>query len=194
MAKALSCALGAPLVFSTISRLVVDLNRSIHHPQLFSPETAGVPVALREAIVERYYRPYREAVENLVQRALARNRRVIHISSHTFVPVLSDVERRADVGLLYDPTREGETALCARWKALLGTSAPELRVRRNYPYRGNGDGLTNYLRKRFSPDAYVGVELEVNQKIVLAGRRRWTAVRSMLIDTLLAAKAASASR
>jgi len=98
--------------------------------------------------------------------------------------------RRADVGLLYDPGRRGEVQLCARWKAALANMAPELRVRRNYPYAGRGDGLTCYLRKRFSPGVYVGIELEVNQKIVFAAGRRWTALRGMLIDSLLAAHAA----
>jgi len=54
--------------------------------------------------------------------------------------------------------------------------APELRVRRNYPYAGKGDGLTSHLRLHFPPRAYVGIELEVNQSIVLAGGRRWTAL------------------
>ena len=35
----------APLVTSTISRLLVDLNRSIGHPQLFSAATRGAPAA-----------------------------------------------------------------------------------------------------------------------------------------------------
>ena len=37
---------------------------------------------------------------------------------------------------------------------------------------------------------YVGIELEVNQGIVIAAGRRWTALRRMLIDTLRTASAA----
>ena len=95
--------------------------------------------------------------------------------------------RHADVGLLYHPGRHGEAELCARWKASLAAFAPELRVRRNYPYAGKGDGLTSYLRLRFPPGAYVGIELEVNQSIVFAAGRRWTALRRVLIDSLRAA-------
>ena len=95
---------------------------------------------------------------------MSRGRRVIHVSSHSFTPELDGKVRRADVGLLYDPGRHGEAELCARWKASLAAIAPELRVRRNYPYAGKGDGLTSYLRLRFPPGAYVGIELEVNQK------------------------------
>jgi predicted N-formylglutamate amidohydrolase len=187
MAKALAEALRAPLVTSTISRLLIDLNRSIGHPQLFSDVTRGTPARLREEIVTRHYLPYRAEVERFVRRSLSRGRRVIHVSSHSFTPELFGKVRRADVGLLYHPGRRGEVRLCARWKASLADLAPELRVRRNYPYAGKGDGLTTYLRRCFPPAAYVGIELEVNQKIVFAGGRRWTALRHVLVDSLRAA-------
>jgi predicted N-formylglutamate amidohydrolase len=187
MARALSAAFEAPLVSSTVSRLLIDLNRSIGNPAVFSAATRAVPADLRATIVEQHYRPYRAQVERLVRKAVARRRRVIHISSHSFTPELDGKVRKADVGLLYHPARRGEAKLCARWKRSLAAYAPHLRVRRNYPYAGKGDGLTSYLRRRFPPAAYVGVELEVNQKIVFAAGRRWTALRRALVDSLHAA-------
>ena len=184
MAKAFANTLRAPLVASTTSRLVIDLNRSIGHPQLFSVATRGAPAATRAQIVERHYRPYREQVELLVDRAVSRGHRVIHISSHSFTPELDGKVRGADVGLLYDPGRRGEAVMCARWKESLAQSTPGLRVRRNYPYAGRGDGLTSHLRRRFTPSDYVGIELEVNQGLVFAAGRRWTALRRTLIDSL----------
>lgn len=184
MARELAGALRAPLVSATVSRLLVDLNRSLGHPRLFGDATRGAPATVRAAIVDQHYRPYRAEVERLVRKAIARGRRVVHVSSHSFTPELDGKVRRADVGLLYDPARRGEAALCGRWKAALATSAPELMVRRNYPYAGKGDGLTSYLRRQFAPELYVGIELEVNHGIVLAGGRRWTALRGTLIESL----------
>jgi predicted N-formylglutamate amidohydrolase len=184
LAGDLAVAFDAPVVTSTVSRLVVDLNRSIGHPQLFSPVTRALPRDVRATIVARHYEPYRQEVERRVAQAVALGRRVIHVSSHSFTPVLGGQVRRADVGLLYDPSRRGEVALCARWKAALAMRDPALRVRRNYPYAGKGDGLTAYLRRRFPPEAYVGIELEVNQRIVLAAGRRWAALRGTLVDSL----------
>jgi predicted N-formylglutamate amidohydrolase len=112
---------------------------------------------------------------------------VIHISSHSFTPELDGKLRLADVGLLYHPGRRGEAELCARWKASLAACAPELRVRRNYPYAGKGDGLTAHLRLRFASNAYVGIELEINQSIVFAAGRRWAALQRALIVSLRAA-------
>jgi predicted N-formylglutamate amidohydrolase len=190
MARALARALRAPLVTATVSRLLVDLNRSLGHRQLFSQTMRATPEPLRATVVARYYRPYRERIEQLVRQAVSRGRRVIHVSSHSFTPQLNGQVRRADVGLLYHPGRRGEAALCARWKEALGALAPELRVRRNYPYAGKADGLTAYLRLRFPQAAYVGIEVEVNQAIVFAAGRRWTRLRGTLIDSLRAACAA----
>jgi predicted N-formylglutamate amidohydrolase len=190
MARALARSLPAPLVTSTVSRLLVDLNRSPGNPQMFSEVTRGAPAKVREDIVGKHYLPYRTKVERLVRQAVARGRRVIHISSHSFTPVLHDKVRSADVGLLYDPARAGEAALCAHWKAALGAISPQLTVRRNYPYAGKGDGLTAYLRCRFPQGAYVGVELEINQRIVFAAGPPWTALRRALVSALHTACAA----
>ena len=187
MAKDLARAFRAPLVTSMTSRLLIDLNRSLGHRQLFSAATRGAPPELRARIVQRHYLPYRVEVERLVRRSVSRGRRVIHVSSHSFTPELDGKVRRADVGLLYHPARRGEVDLCARWKASLAALAPNIRVRRNYPYAGKGDGLTKYLRLRFPARAYVGIELEVNQEIVIEAGRRWEALRRILIDSLRAA-------
>lgn len=184
MARALAKAFSAPVVTSTVSRLLIDLNRSIGHPRSFSEATRDAPAALRAKIVEQHYRPYRDQVEMSVSRLVSRGERVIHISSHSFTPVLEGKVRSADVGLLYDPGRRSEADLCAHWKASLAALAPRLRVRRNYPYAGKGDGLTSRLRTRFPDRTYVGVELEVNQEIVLAADSRWAALRRVLIESL----------
>jgi predicted N-formylglutamate amidohydrolase len=187
MARALSRAFKGPRVSSTVSRLLVDLNRSIGHPQLFSEGIRALPLAMRDTIVAQFYAPYRRRVERVIRRAVADGPRVIHISSHSFTPVLNGMVRQADVGLLYDPVRQGEAELCARWKASLAVLAPALRVRRNYPYAGKNDGLTAYLRRHFSPTAYAGIELEINQDILIARGRRLTRLHAVLIESLRAA-------
>jgi predicted N-formylglutamate amidohydrolase len=194
LARALARAYKAPLVTSTVSRLLIDLNRSLGHPQLYSAATRGAPAALRAQIVNDHYFPYRLRVERLVTQAVLRGRRVIHISSHSFTPALNGKVRGADVGLLYDPGRRAEAELCAHWKAALAQCAPQLHVRRNYPYAGKGDGLTSHLRRHFPNNAYVGIELEVNQRIVHAAGQPWTALRRILIESLRAACATHQTR
>lgn len=183
LARALSKATGAPLVASTTSRLLVDLNRSEHHRAVFSFVTLALPADERERILDEFYRPYRRRVEQMVDGAIARGR-VVHLSAHSFVPVLNGETRRADVALLYDPTRKPEKAFCDGWLAELKAELPTLALRRNWPYRGSADGLTTALRRRHAAKDYIGVEIEVNQRLLESGG--FAAVKRALTRTLKA--------
>lgn len=185
MARSLSRSLGAGLIASTVSRLLVELNRSPGHPAIYSEIMRKAPAAVRREVYERYYVPYRTQVEDAVREAVEAGHRVVHISSHSFTPRLDGVARKADVGLLYDPQRAGERALCVRWQAALRARMPGWRIRRNYPYKGAGDGLTRYLRSLFSDAAYSGIELEINHKHFFAAGRAWSDIRSSVVDALL---------
>jgi predicted N-formylglutamate amidohydrolase len=168
LARRLSRRLGVSLSGATVSRLLVDLNRSTDHPRLFSAYTAGLDAGERRRIIERYYLPHRDRVEERVRCLVENGEPVLHVAVHSFVPALNGTTRCADVGLLYDPARRGERRLCRSWADALRREAPSLRVRFNYPYRGTGDGLTTFLRRRFGAGQYWGIELEVNQKHLTA--------------------------
>jgi predicted N-formylglutamate amidohydrolase len=180
-------ALGAPLFASRTTRLLVDLNRSIGHPALFSRLSARAPTTVKTAILERHYFPFRDEVEAFMGSAVAEGLRVVHISSHSFTPVLNGRVRNADLGLLYDPRRGGERLLCRNWqRAIRGRDSPShLKVRLNYPYRGTADGFTVHLRRRFHEDSYLGIELEINQQHTQPPRH-WTALRQRIVAALLA--------
>jgi predicted N-formylglutamate amidohydrolase len=182
MAREFAHRLHAPLVAATVSRLLVDLNRSLGHPDLHAKFIASHSDSTRNAIIERYYRPYRDQAEDWIMASIGTGHRVIHLSSHSFTPVLHGDERTADVGLLYDPVRQSETSFCLRWQKELQTAAPALKVRRNYPYRGNSDGFTAYLRNRFPASHYLGIELEINQRR-MSNDRDWSALRATMITT-----------
>lgn len=186
LARELAGAFGAPLLYSTTSRLLVELNRSLGHRQLFSPPVRLLPRAEREALLERFYFPYWNRLAARVAAQVRRGRRVVHLSCHSFTPVLDGVPRSADVGLLFDPAREAEAALCAGWQQRLREADGGLRVRRNYPYRGTQDCLVAALRRRFDARDYVGIELEVNQSYPLAEPGAWRALRRDLATTLAA--------
>jgi predicted N-formylglutamate amidohydrolase len=184
LARDLARAFDAELVYSTTSRLLVELNRSPNHKQLFSEATRDLPASERERLLARYYRPYREWVEAQVAAGVEAGENVVHVSSHSFTPQLGGEVRRADIGLLYDPARASERDLCLTWQNAIGRLDGNLVVRRNYPYRGSADGLTTHLRKRYSDGRYTGVEIEVNQKHTLGNTERWRALRNLLVDSL----------
>lgn len=186
LAREMAERFSAPLYWDTTTRLLIDLNLSIGLPRLFSEITRPLPRRERQAIVERYYRPHRGKVEGAIDALIASGRRVIHIASHSFTPVFDDgVVRRADVAWLYDPRRPGELAFSKAWMSAFDRRSPGLRLRRNYPYRGHSDGLTFCLRKRHAEEAYIGIELEVNQRFVAQGGPAWDALRASLVSSLV---------
>ncbi len=187
LARAITVACNAPLLANTTSRLVVECNRSLGHPQLFSEFTRDLDPAEQFRLLAMFYHPHRRAVEVALRRATRRGGRVVHIGVHTFTPVLNGKRRHADVGLLFDPKRRFERDVVDALSRELRARAPKLQVRRNYPYRGWTDGLTTTLRGRFPAAAYAGIELEVNQGL-LRNPRAWKQVRQALGDAVRRAK------
>jgi predicted N-formylglutamate amidohydrolase len=172
LARLLSRELGVPLLATPWSRLLVEANRSLRHPRLWSERTRALPAAEREQILERYWFPHRKAVEAAVLRALRGAPLALHVAVHSFTPRLAGEVRNADVGLLYDSRRAREAELARRWGAEMRVRSPGLRVRYNYPYRGRDDGLTTSLRRQHAPERYLGFELEVNQALLASARWR----------------------
>ena len=160
--RVLAPALADASFFATTTRLLVDLNRSVGHRALFSEYTRDLPAAEREEILAHHYHEWRDAVVERIAGWRRAGDAVLHISVHSFTPVMNGEVRNADIGLLYDPGRPWERSICRDWRSILRTVAADARVRLNYPYRGNADGFTTHLRRRF-PEGYAGIELELNE-------------------------------
>jgi predicted N-formylglutamate amidohydrolase len=182
VARAFGRRLGVTPFAATTTRLVVDLNRSPNNRSVFSAYTQSLTAAERAAALAAYYWPYRSAVEDAVASAVAAGETVLHVSAHSFTPELRGEIRNCDIGFLYDPRTRGEVRFVEAWYAALAAAAPELVLRRNYPYRGVSDALVTHLRRRYGKRGYVGIELEINQKHV--GSRGWRALVALLAATL----------
>jgi predicted N-formylglutamate amidohydrolase len=144
-----------------LTRLLIEPNRSRNHPELFSDFSKVLTSDQQQGVINEFYIPYRDGVEKLIQQMQAP---VLHLSIHTFTPVFEGVVRDVDMGLLFDPDRAHEKLFCEEWKIQLLQVFPDWKVEFNEPYKGIDDGFTTYLRKRFSNDHYLGIELEWNQK------------------------------
>lgn len=187
IARALERRFDVPLVASTVTRLLVDLNRSLGSKELFSEFTDKLGEPDKHAIIEGFWRPHRDRVERAIEIAMGETGAVLHIAVHSFTPVLDGVERDIDVALLYDPKREREKDFSNRWIKALEGIRDDLRIGRNRPYRGVSDGLTSHLRKVHGPERYVGIELEVNQRFPKGGRGAWRRLIDDLGDSLATA-------
>ena len=170
VAKLLSKCLGAPLVASEISRLLVDLNRTIGNEGQFSKISSKIKE--RDFILEKYYYPHHVRVQNQINKALIESNQIIHLGIHSFTPKLNGEVRQTDIGILFDPKIPLEIEFSRLLKDQLRISAPELRVRMNYPYKGTSDGLTRSLRKAFGKTIYAGIEIEINQKFFTSEQKQ----------------------
>ena len=162
IATHLAQQLKVPLFKSMTTRLLVETNRSLNNEDLFSGLTSFLSQQERERILALYYHPYRNAIEEALKKS---GKPVLHISMHSFTPVLDDQIRELEVGLLFDPQREIEADFSRKFQHELQVKLPGFRIELNKPYRGTDDGLTTHLRTKFSPHTYLGIEIEVNQKL-----------------------------
>lgn len=149
---------------NTVTRLLVDLNRSTQSPTLFSEFTREQPLHVREKIFKKYYQPHRKKIEDKIDQIIGNGEQVIHVGIHTFTPVWENKEREVDVGFLFDPRSKAEQHLCYLWRHELSQRSSDLRIKMNEPYRGTMDGFTTYLRRQFTNNTYLGLEIEVNQR------------------------------
>ena len=166
IATHLSKTFDCELTVATVSRLLIDCNRSINNAHCFSEITQAFPALDKQKIIDTYYLPYRKKTETIIQNLINSGHQVLHISSHSFTPVFEGITRNAGIGLLYDPKRHGEKEVAREWAGLLNQQTPTYRVRMNYPYSGSSDGFTTTQRKQHPEKDYLGIELEINQTLV----------------------------
>lgn len=179
----LASRLSAPLIHTTVTRLLIEPNRSPDHPGLYSEFSRDRAPELRRAVFQAFYAPHRRSVESIIGALVQRGDRVLHLGAHSFTDVLDGNRRDMDIGLLFDPGRASEAAVCRAWGASLGLRAPDRVTRFNEPYLGTDDGLTTHLRTVFSADRYAGVEIEIRQGLIgHADEQR--AMGDLLADTL----------
>jgi len=163
VATLLSKELSAPFYICETTRLLVEPNRSLHSASLFSEFSQLLTDEEKKLVLQEYYHPHRTAVEHYIRESPGV---VLHLSIHSFSPLWNEVERRVDLGLLFDPDRTNETKFCEAYGARLKESLPAMNIEFNEPYKGIDDGFTTYLRTQFDSDRYLGIEIEINQKYV----------------------------
>lgn len=186
MARRAARTLDAPLVCAGWTRLLVDPNRSPGNARALSEFTRNLDAEAQRRLWDTLHAPHWRKVRAVVDGARAGGRRCLHVGVHSFTPVRNGRRRSTDVGILYDPHRPAELALALTWQAALQDALPDLRVHRNRPYLGSSDGLTTALRRALPASGYLGIELELSQRLIRAGGRRWHRVQQACIDTLRA--------
>lgn len=150
-------------IFSETTRLLVDINRSLHRRTLFSEYSKHLSADVKKEVLNHYYYPFRNSFFEEALRVVDGGEDIFHVSVHAFTPVLNGIERRADIGLLYNPSHGIERKLAIIWKKELQKVFPNFVIRYNYPYLGKTDGHVAPLRRALGKN-YAGIEFELNSK------------------------------
>src|SRR5688572_25413972 len=161
IARFLAAECSAPLFSCETTRLLIEPNRSLHSHQLYSEYSRKLYETDHNLILQQYYYPHRNGVEDVISKV---SKPALHLSIHSFTPVLHGHTRTVDIGILFDPDRSGESDFCKKLFDGLEQALPDLTIKFNEPYKGTDDGFTTYLRTKFDDQEYLGIEIEVNQK------------------------------
>jgi len=179
IARFVATECSAPLFSCETTRLLIETNRSLHSHQLYSRYSRKLYETDHDFILRQYYYPHRNSVEDVIAKV---SKPALHLSIHSFTPVLNGDTRNVDIGILFDPDRKGESDFCKQLFDGLEQALPFLVIKFNEPYKGTDDGFTTYLRTKFSDDEYLGIEIEVNQKYL--GTEQWEMIAMGLKEVL----------
>ena len=166
--------------YGNISRLLIDLNRSLEHPRSHHRHLNKQDL---QAFIKEEYEPFRSAVRKNIASLKSKSKRkiILHLSIHSFTRHYKNKRRKTDIGILYDPGRWRELEIALRLQKSLRTQIP-LAIHRNRPYWGSTDGHTAWLRQRFSPSNYLGLEIEVCNDLL--GRRSRKSIAKAICQAL----------
>ncbi len=183
LAQRLASELQAPLHHTEWSRLLCDCNRDEDHPEVFSTAIQALPGEKKQSILQQYHRPFRHQVEQQISDCIQRNANgVFHLSLHSFTPRLKGQLRNCELGVMFDSRVAGEKKLAEELALHLAGVDRHFRVRMNYPYVGRDTYFQPALRQKFTRSEYLGLQLEVNQKLPLRQKARWQRLQRALVE------------
>lgn len=166
IAAQLGETLHCDVIQSAVTRLLVDCDHSVHHSLCFSKFSKKLSLADRKTLIEEYYRPFHHQLETCIAEHVAQQKQVLHISIHTFSPILDGFIQNAGIGVLYDSHRHGEKEVARLIHSLLLQETTPYRIRLNYPFSGSKDYILSHFRKQYEQKDYLGIKMEINQALL----------------------------
>lgn len=177
--RRLSALLDAPAILSTVSRLVVDVNRDPKTQNPIPVQSGGIPIAANEALSEAerkarldaYFHPYHKACAAQLRRMKRRKQPPIVIGLHSFTPIAEDRLRPWEIGFLYDRDPRLFEAfrdlLVRRWRFTVGD---------NQPYSGKELYYTMARHGEAHGLLQATVEIRQDQIEEASGQERWAEI------------------
>ncbi len=171
VARRLSDLLDAPLVESTVCRLVIDCNRDIDAPDLIPPVSErtevpgnrGLSTDERASRIKAFHAPFHMTIEALLSQREREGQETILVTVHSFTPIYRDVARPWPVGLIHGT---GPSFTAAVRDALLDEDA-NLNVGWNQPYSAM-NGVTYTLEHHGDGRGLPATMIEIRHDEILS--------------------------
>jgi predicted N-formylglutamate amidohydrolase len=186
--RALAAQLGVPGVMARFSRLLIDANRGEDDPTLIRqlydgtivPANYPMSTAERERRLDRYYRPYHDAVGSMVASvADATGAAPFILSIHSFTPTMQGRARPWQVGVLWDSDERAVRPLLDMLAA-----DPALTVGDNEPYDGALRGDTMFRHAIVNGYAHALIEIRQDLIAALEGADEWARRLAPILEAI----------
>ncbi|RYE09689.1 MAG: N-formylglutamate amidohydrolase [Hyphomicrobiales bacterium] len=174
----LSELLDAPVVQSTVSRLVIDCNRDTDAPDLVPlvselteiPGNAALTADDRNWRIATAHAPFHAAIERVLSARDAAGQPSILVCMHSFTPVYKGVQRPWPIGLIHARDQRYTAAL----RDALAADAADLNVGWNEPYSAL-NGVTYTLEHHGDGNGLDATMIEIRHDEILEpnGVARW---------------------
>ena len=186
--RRIAAATGVPAILSHYSRLLIDLNRGPDDPTLVMRLSDGAIVpgnrhlddTERATRIRRFYDPYHQAADRLIDGCIDAGHAPAILSIHSFTPFWKGVARPWHAAILWDKDPRLAHALLDGLRA-----EPALVIGDNEPYSGAlcGDSMWRHGTMRGLAHAIV----EIRQDLVAdeAGQAEWAARLVGIMDRLM---------
>jgi predicted N-formylglutamate amidohydrolase len=188
VARELAALLGAPAVLATFSRLLIDPNRGEDDPTLVRQLYDGTVIPAnyplspeeREKRLDRFYRPYHDAVAAMIASVTETSGRApLILSVHSFTPTMQGINRPWHVGVLWDLDDRAPRPLI---EALAADT--HLVVGDNEPYDGALRGDTMF--KHAIVNGYAHALIEIRQDLIASTTQAtaWAGRLAPIVDAI----------
>jgi predicted N-formylglutamate amidohydrolase len=179
VSRALSETLDAPLVQSTVSRLIIDCNRDLDAPDLIWTLSETTQIAANENLdeqerqyrIERFHRPYHASIETLLEARRHAGQETILVCMHSFTPVYHGEARPWPIGVIHGADPRYTQAVFEALQA----DEPGLNIGWNQPYAAL-NGVTLTLEKHGDGRGLDATMIEIRNDEILepAGVALWS--------------------
>ena len=180
LAQHLHKQLDCDLIEAKVTRLLIDCNHSLEHARCFSKYSNRLSNEKKGQLIDRYYQPYHNDLQNIIADHITNGYQVLHLSIFTFKPILNGLFLKTAISLLYDGRRHAEKEVTRILHGLLEKETPSYKIRHNFPFLGNHDYVSNTLRKKFAEQEYLGIKLGINQALLTHQHARGDVLKILL--------------